>query len=54
MALLEGLSSHCHSPEDLLKNKYLLSLYSDADIAGLRKCEKCGRKSQEPFPVGFG
>jgi hypothetical protein len=54
MALLEELSSHCHSLEDLLKNKYLLSPYSDTDIAGLRKCKKCSRKSQEPHPVGFG
>ena len=53
MALLEQLSRHCPSPEDLLKNKYLLSPYSDADIAGLRKCKKCGRKSQKPLPVGF-
>ena len=45
MAVLEELSSHCHSAEDLLENKYRLSPYSDADIAGLRKCRKCGRKS---------
>lgn len=47
IALYEQLSRHCHSPEDLLKNKYLLSPYSEADIAGLRKCKKCGRLAKK-------
>lgn len=43
--LFENLSRECHSPEDLLKNKYLLHPYSASDISGLRKCQICGRKS---------
>jgi hypothetical protein len=43
--MLENLARYCHSPEDLLKNRYPLSPYSEKDIAGLRKCRKCGRKS---------
>lgn len=43
--MLQELASHCHSPEDLLGNGYPLSPYSAEDIAGLRRCRKCGRKS---------
>ena len=42
--ILEDLASYCHSPEDLLRNRYRLCPYSAEDIAGLRKCRKCGRK----------
>jgi len=44
--LLEELARHCHPLKDLRKNKYVLSTYSDEDLAGLRKCILCGRKYQ--------
>ncbi|CZR60604.1 related to RNA EXonuclease [Phialocephala subalpina] len=45
--LFEKLSQNCHSPEDLLRNKYLLHPYSASDISGLRKCKKCGRLAKD-------
>jgi hypothetical protein len=45
-ALLEALRIHCHSPEDLLENKYLLYPYTPQDLDGFRKCINCGGKSQ--------
>lgn len=41
-AELESLSGHCHASEDLLKNKYLLCLYTADNIAGLSRCQNCG------------
>ena len=38
---LEHLSRHCHSPDELLKNKYVLSPYGQNAISTLRKCMNC-------------
>lgn len=46
-AELELLSRHCHPPEDLLKNKYLLHPYTTMDIANLRRCRNCNGKWKE-------
>jgi hypothetical protein len=43
-AMLEALLKHCHSPEDLLENKYLLRPYTAEDLAGLCECKNCGSK----------
>jgi len=43
-AVLEALMRHCHSPENLLENRYLLHPYTAEDLAGLRKCKNCGGK----------
>lgn len=51
MSILGVLAGHCHTPEDLARNKYELSKYSNSDIAGLRKCRKCGSRSQRN--IGF-
>lgn len=37
--LLEALLKHCHSLEDLIKNRYVLGQYSANDIARLRRCK---------------
>jgi hypothetical protein len=44
--LLEALRIHCHSPEDLLENKYLPCPYTPQDLDGFRKCINCSGKSQ--------
>lgn len=41
-AELESFSEHSHTSEDLLKNKYLLYLYTADNIAGLSRCQNCG------------
>lgn len=43
-AALELLSKHCHSLEDLLKNRYILRPYSSEDITCLRRCRNCGSR----------
>jgi hypothetical protein len=43
--LFEALLVHCHLPEQLLGNKYLLHPYTDEDLAGLRRCKNCGSRS---------
>jgi hypothetical protein len=48
MSLWEGLLSSCHPNQDLVKNKYCLSPYTEEALIGLRKCKKCGRKFGEP------
>lgn len=37
-AALSALAIHCHTPKELLKNKYVL----DPNTKGKRKCEHCG------------
>jgi hypothetical protein len=37
-AALDALAMHCHTPEELLKNRYIL----DANAKGTRKCKTCG------------
>ena len=41
---LQALSECCHSPEDLLKSRYVLCQPSADDIADLRRCKNCGSK----------
>ena len=43
-AALQALSESCHSPEDLLKSRYLLCQPSPDDVADLRRCKNCGSK----------
>ncbi|KAF8252026.1 hypothetical protein K440DRAFT_578380 [Wilcoxina mikolae CBS 423.85] len=40
--VLEALVTKCHSPDDLLKNQYLLQPYGPEDFEALRKCKNCG------------
>jgi hypothetical protein len=47
--MLEALSNHCHSPEDLLKSNYVLCRRSADDIAGSRRCKNCGGKLQSIY-----
>jgi hypothetical protein len=37
-ATLDALAMHCYTPEELLKNTYIL----DANAKGTRKCKTCG------------
>jgi hypothetical protein len=38
VAALGALAMHCHTPEELLKNRYIL----DPNAKGTRKCKACG------------
>ena len=41
-AALGALAMHCHAPEELLKNKYIL----DSNAKGTRKCKNCNGEFQ--------
>ncbi|KAF8534977.1 ribonuclease H-like domain-containing protein, partial [Trichophaea hybrida] len=42
LTVFETLIANCHSPDDLLKNQYLLQPYGPEDFEALRKCKNCG------------
>lgn len=42
--IMEVLRNHCHSQEDLSKHRYRLRPYVPHEIAGFKRCKKCGRQ----------
>ena len=44
LEVLNSLSAHCHSLEDLKKNDYIVSPYNPLDYVNSRKCKRCNRK----------
>jgi len=44
MAVLNALSAHCHTLEELKENGYILHPYNLLDYVNLRKCRQCSSK----------
>ena len=42
--IMKILRNHCHSQEDLSKHRYRLRPYVPHEIAGFKRCKKCGRQ----------
>jgi hypothetical protein len=53
-SVFEALFGHCHSFEDLQRNRYRLRPYNSDDMAGIRRCRNCGSKFQTSSCSGSG
>ncbi|KAH7378424.1 ribonuclease H-like domain-containing protein [Phaeosphaeria sp. MPI-PUGE-AT-0046c] len=43
----QELCSHCNLPDHLIRNKYVMAPYTETELAGLRKCNNCGRLAKD-------